>query len=84
MKKISKVKFTKKIIFPDFLKAIKKGDKKRLLQAKKQKYKINMYWLIENDKKVKPAIKNWLVKNKMLSKSTKNLSKLMKTLTLGK
>jgi hypothetical protein len=77
MIKTRKVKFSKKIIFPDFLKAIKKGDKKVLLQAKKQKYKVNVYWLMENYKKVKPKIMEYLLKNGMVNKSTKNIAKLI-------
>ena len=73
-RKISRVKFTK-IKFPDFLKAIKKDDKVKLRQAKKQRYKINVYWLIEN--KIKPSMVSYLLKNGMVNKSTKNLGKLI-------
>jgi hypothetical protein len=79
--KVKKVKISKKIIFPDFLKAIKKGDKKVLLQAKKQRYKINLYWLVENHKKVKSNILDYLMKNGMIEKSTKNLDKLLENRT---
>jgi hypothetical protein len=68
---------TTKIIFPSFLKAIKKGDLKTIRQAKKQKYKINLYWLVENNKKVKPKIVQYLLKNGMVSKSTKNIGNLL-------
>jgi hypothetical protein len=77
--KVSRVKFNK-IIFPDFLKAIKKGDKKVLLQAKKQRYKINIYWILENYKSVSPRILDYLGKNGMIQKSTKNLSKLIESM----
>jgi hypothetical protein len=68
---------TTKIIFPSFLKAIKKGNLKAIRQAKKQKYKINLYWLVENNKKVKPKIVEYLLKNGMVSKSTKNIGNLL-------
>lgn len=75
-RKVSQVKF-KKLIFPDFLKAIKKGDTKKLLQAKKQHYKINIYWLIENHKKVSKKTMDYLLKRGMVKKSTKNVGKLL-------
>ena len=75
-KKVKIVKF-EKITYPDFLKAIKKGDKNTLLQAKKQHYKINIYWLMENYKKVSNNIMDYLLKRGMVQKSTKNLGKLL-------
>jgi len=77
--KTTRVKFNK-IIFPDFIKAIKKGDLKTLQQAKKQRYKINIPWIIENHKKVKPKILDYLLKHGMVQKSTKNLGKILDTL----
>ena len=80
-RKITQVKFNK-IIFTDFLKAIKKGDTKTLRQAKKQHYKINIYWLIENHKKVSKKTMDYLLKNGMVNKSTKNLNKLLEKMKM--
>jgi hypothetical protein len=70
-------KRSEKIIFPDFLEAIKSEDMKVLRQAKKQNYKINIYWLIENNKNVSKKMMDYLLKNGMIKKSTKNLGLLL-------
>jgi hypothetical protein len=65
---INNVKFSK-IIFPDFLKAIKKHDTKILRQAKVQHYKVNIKWLEENKNKVLQKTLLYLKRNGLIKKN---------------